>query len=352
YGLEILPTLSAKLVPEFGPGFSTRNLARMISFAERFSEPNVAARLAERLGWSHLVEILALTDPLAQEFYAEMARAENWSVRTLRQQICSQLFLRTAFSKKSEPEARQELARMRETDPPSPDLVFRDPYVLRFLGLQDTLAERDMEAAIIRDMEAFILELGAGFAFLERQKRMIVGGVDHYLDLLFFHRRLRRLVAIELKLGAFTPGDKGQMELYLAWLRENEQGPGEDTPLGLVLCAKKNEETVRLLGLDRGDIRVASYIAAALPEATLRERLQTAVVRLGPILEQETVGKRSSARRSKGGRNDPSQDSPQFSYPLSYEVQPRHGESSPTAPPLSFFHDSSSATRLARIPSN
>jgi predicted nuclease of restriction endonuclease-like (RecB) superfamily len=279
YGAEILPTLSAKLVPEFGPGFGVRNLARMIGFAEAFPDAGTVTALASHLGWSHWVEILALKDPLAREFYAEMARAERWSVRTLRERISTQLFLRTALSRKPVTLARTELAALREGSRLSPDLVFRDPYVLDFLQLKDTYAEKDLEAAILRDIEAFLLELGGGFTFAARQKRMTIDGVDHYLDLLLFHRGLRRLFAIDLKLGAFRPGDKGQMELYLAWLRENECLPGEDGPVGLILCADSNEETVRLLGLNEGPVRVASYLADVLPKKELERKLHDAVQR-------------------------------------------------------------------------
>lgn len=277
YGAEILPTLSAKLVPEFGDGFGVRNLARMIAFAETFPDFDAVIRLSGQLGWSHFVEILALKEPLAREFYAEMSRAENWSVRTLRTKIASQLYLRTALSKKPAALARQELATLRDENRLSPDLVLRDPYVLGFLQLKHAYAEKDLEAAILRDMEAFLLELGVGFAFVERQKRMAVGGVDHYLDLLFYHRRLRRLIAVDLKLGNFAPADKGQMELYLAWLKEHEPAEGEASPLGLILCAGKNDEAVRLLGLDQGDIRVASYLAKELPRRELERKLHEAV---------------------------------------------------------------------------
>jgi predicted nuclease of restriction endonuclease-like (RecB) superfamily len=277
YGELILPTLSAKLVPEFGKGFGARNLARMVGFADAFPDIKILTTLSAKLSWSHFVAILSVDDALAREFYAEMCRLEQWSVRTLEAKIGSQLFLRTALSKKPERLARKELAALREQDRLSPDLVFRDPYVLDFLGLKNSYAEKDLEAAILREMEAFILELGVGFTFVERQKRMTVGGVDHYLDLLFYHRRLKRLVAIDLKLGHFAPADKGQMELYLAWLNENEQAAGEGSPLGLILCAGKNEETVRFLGLDRGEIRVASYLAKALPKKELERKLHDAV---------------------------------------------------------------------------
>jgi predicted nuclease of restriction endonuclease-like (RecB) superfamily len=277
YGEQILPTLSSKLVPEFGEGFGARNLARMVGFAEAFPDIKILTTLSSKLSWSHFLAILTVDDTLAREFYAEMCRLERWSVRTLRTKIDSQLFLRTALSKKPEKLAREELAALRDQDRLSPDLVFRDPYVLDFLGLKDNYAEKDIEAAVLREMEAFILELGVGFTFVERQKRMAVGGVDHYLDLLFYHRRLKRLVAIDLKLGHFAPADKGQMELYLAWLKENEQDEGEDSPLGLILCAGKNDETVRLLGLDKGEIRVASYLAKALPRKELERKLHNAV---------------------------------------------------------------------------
>jgi predicted nuclease of restriction endonuclease-like (RecB) superfamily len=277
YGEEIIQTLSGKLTSEFGSGFGARNLARMISFAGAFPDFKILTTLSSKLSWSHFVIILTVDNGLAREFYAEMCRVERWSVRTLRTKIDSQLFLRTTLSKKPEKLARQELAALREQDRLSPDLVFRDPYVLDFLGLKNSYAENDIEAAILREMEAFILELGVGFAFVERQKRMTVGGVDHYLDLLFYHRRLKRLVAIDLKLGHFLPADKGQMELYLAWLKENELAASEASPIGLILCTGKNEETVRLLGLDRGEIRVASYLAEALPKKELERKFHDAV---------------------------------------------------------------------------
>ena len=187
------------------------------------------------------------------------------------------LFERTALSSKPEVLIRQELVELREEDRLSPDLAFRDPYLLGFLGLKDTYAERDLEAAILREMEAFILELGVGFAFLERQKRITVDGDDYYLDLLFLHRRLRRLVAIELKLGDFRPGDKGQMELYLRWLDKYERREDEEAPIGLILCAGRKQETVRLLDLEASDIRIASYWTEALPREQLERKLHQAV---------------------------------------------------------------------------
>jgi len=292
YGREIIQTLSGKLTREFGAGFSRSNLAGMVRFAELFPDRKIVQTLSTQLGWSHFTLLLRVADPLAREFYAELARLERWSVRTLQDRISSQLFLRTALSKKPEALARAELAMLRQDNRLSPDLVFRDPYVLDFLQLKDSYAERDLEAAILHDIEAFLLELGEGFTFVARQKRMTVDGEDYYLDLLFFHRRLRRLFAVELKLGAFRAADKGQMELYLAWLRENESLENEEKPVGLILCADRNEETVRLLGLNEGPVRVASYLADVLPRKELAKKLHDAVHRARARLTKTLPGMR------------------------------------------------------------
>lgn len=286
YGQEILQALSAQLTAEFGRGYSVRNLASMVRFAEVFPDLKIVSALLTQLGWSHFVSLIYLDTPLKRDFYAEMCRIERWSTRTLEKKIQSMLFERTALSKKPAQLAEQELQALRDEDKLTPDLVFRDPYLLDFLGLKDSYAEKDVEAAILREMEAFILELGVGFAFVERQKRITVDGDDYYLDLLFYHRRLRRLVAIDLKLGDFKPADKGQMELYLRWLDENERGEGEQAPLGLILCAGKKEETVRLLDVEKSGIKVASYWTEALPQEQLERKLHEAVQRARGQLEQ------------------------------------------------------------------
>ncbi|MBA4367722.1 MAG: DUF1016 domain-containing protein [Desulfobacterium sp.] len=278
YGDEILQTLSAKLTAEFGRGFSHRNLASMARFAEMFPDVRIVSALRRQVSWSHFIQIIYLDDPLKRDFYTEMCRIERWSTRTLEKKIQSMLFERTALSHKPEKLAEQELKKLREEDKLTPDLVFRDPYLLDFLGLRDTYAEKDLEVAILREMEAFILELGVGFAFLERQKRITVDGVDHYLDLLFYHRHLNRLVAIELKIGNFQAGDKGQMELYLGWLNRYERKPNEESPLGLILCAGKRHETVELLDLEKSRIKVSSYWTEALPKAELERKLHEAVL--------------------------------------------------------------------------
>lgn len=277
YGEKILPTLSAKLVPEYGEGFSARNLARMIRFAEVFPKQQIVSTLSTQLGWSHFVEIIPMNDQLQRDFYAEMCRVERWSVRTLRSKIDSMLFQRTALSKKPAKLAALEIKKLRQKDHLTPDLVFRDPYFLDFLGLKGAYQEKDLEGAILREMEAFILELGVGFAFMARQKRVQVGTKDYYLDLLFYHRKLKRLVAIELKLDRFKPEFKGQMELYLRWLEKHEQQNGENPPIGLILCASKEHEEIELLQLDKSGIRVAEYLTDLPPRKVLEKKLHQAI---------------------------------------------------------------------------
>ena len=205
-----------------------------------------------------------------------MCRIERWSVRTLREKIGGMLFERTALSRKPEELAEAGAGQAPRGGQLTPDLVFRDPYFLDFLGLADTYSEKDLETAILREMERFILELGAGFAFVARQKRIVIDGEDFYIDLLFYHRKLRRLVAIDLKLRAFQAADKGQMELYLRWLEKHEMEPGEETPIGLILCEDKGEEQVELLQLDRSGIRVATYLTELPPKDVLRKKLKAA----------------------------------------------------------------------------
>ena len=251
YGEEIVSALSAQLEQEFGRGFGEKNLRRMIQFAEAYPEREIVVSLLRQLGWTHFLRLIPIGDPLKRGFYAEMCRVENWSTRTLQQKIQSMLYERTALSKKPDKLIRQELKQLREEDKITPDLVFRDPYILDFLGLKDTYAEKDLEAAILREMESFILELGVGFCFVARQQRMQIDDRDYYLDLLFYHRKLRRLIAIDLKIGQFEAADKGQMELYLGWLKRYACEPEESAPLGMILCAGKSTEHVALLELQK-----------------------------------------------------------------------------------------------------
>jgi len=277
YGKEIVATLSQELSKEYGNGFSYSALTRMVRFAEIFPDAQIVATLSRQLSWSHFKEILPLKKPFQRDFYAEMCRIERWSVRTLRKKIDGMLYERTAISKKPEKLAKKELAALREEDRLTPDLVFRDPYFLDFLGLKDTFSEKDLELSILREMESFILELGVGFSFVARQKRITVDNEDYYLDLLFFHRKLKRLIAIELKLGKFKATYKGQMELYLRWLEKHEKEPGEETPLGLILCAGKASEQIELLQLDTSGIRVAEYMTELPKRELLEQKLHKAV---------------------------------------------------------------------------
>ncbi|MCY3665740.1 MAG: PDDEXK nuclease domain-containing protein [Gemmatimonadetes bacterium] len=269
YGKEIVATLSRQLVSKFETGFSAQNLRHMIRFAERFPEREIVSTLWRQLSWSHFKSLIYLDDPFKTEFYAEMCRVEHWSVRTLRDKIGSMLYERTAISRKPEEVARAELAHLREDD--------RHPYVLDFLGLNDRYLERDLEDAILREIETFLLELGDGFAFLGRQKRIQIDSDDFYLDLLFYHRRLRRLIVIDLKLGDFKAEYKGQMELYLRWLAKHEQQADEESPLGLILCAGKKEEQIELLELGQSGIHVAEYLTVLPPRELLRQKLHVAI---------------------------------------------------------------------------
>jgi predicted nuclease of restriction endonuclease-like (RecB) superfamily len=276
YGKQIVGALSRQLAAEYGKGFSDDNLFRMIQLAEVFSDREIVGTLSRQLGWSHFLLLLPLKEDLKREFYAEMCRVERWSVRTLREKINGMLYERTALSKKPAELAKQELATLRTADQFSPDLVFRDPYFLDFLGLKDTYSESDLEVAILREIESFLLELGGGFTFVARQKRMVIDGEDHSLDLLFYHRKLRRLIALDLKLGRFEAGFKGQMELYLRWLDRHEREAGEESPLGLILCESAGEEQVELLRLGASGIRVATYLTELPPKHLLEQKLRAA----------------------------------------------------------------------------
>lgn len=249
----------------------------MMKFSESFPDREIVATLSQTLSWSHFRELLSLNKPLQREFYAEMCRIEHWDVRSLRQKIDAMLYERIALSKKPEELIRKELQRLRETKQISPEFVFRDPYFLDFLGLRDRYLEKDLEDAILRELEQFLLELGNGFAFLARQKRIQLDNDDYYIDLLFYHRDLNRLIAIDLKLGGFKAEHKGQMELYLRWLNKHERREGEQQPLGIVLCADKKERLVELLELKQSGIHVAEYLTQLPPRKILEEKLHAAI---------------------------------------------------------------------------
>lgn len=287
-----MQTLSAKLIKEYGKGFTRDSLFRMMQFAEVFPDIEIVASLTRQLSWTHFVEILPLKDQLKRDFYAEMSRVERWAVRTLRDKINGMLYERTALSKKPEQLIKQEIKALREEDKVTPDLIFRDPYFLEFLNLADTYSEKDLENAILRELERFLLELGSDFAFVARQKRITVDGDDFYIDLLFYHRRLRRLVAIELKLGKFMPADFGQLEFYLRWLDKYERQTGEESPIGLILCSEKSTERVEILELEKHGIRVAEYLTELPDKKLLEQKLHDAI-----LLSREQVAQTETDKK-------------------------------------------------------
>jgi predicted nuclease of restriction endonuclease-like (RecB) superfamily len=278
YGQQIVVSLSRQLTDNFGRNFEEKNLRRMMQFSEVFNDEAIVVSLTRQLSWTHFITLIPLKNELQREFYTHMCRIEKWSVSTLRNKIDSMLYERTAISKKPEKLIRQEIKALSENDTLTPDLILKDPYILQFLGLKDTYSEKNLEDAILHELEHFILELGMGFTFIERQKRMVIDGEDFFLDLLFYHRKLKRLIAIELKLGKFKAADKGQMELYLRWLQKYEMEKGEKPPLGLILCSEGNKnEQIELLQLDKAGIRVAEYITELPAKNLLQQKLQKAI---------------------------------------------------------------------------
>ena len=209
YGKNIVALLSKQLINEFGTSFSEKNLRRMMQFASVFNEKEIVVSLIRQLSWTHFLAIIPIDDELKRQFYIEMCKIEKWSVRTFREKINSMLYERTMISKKPEETIKNELKQLNENNKITPDLVFRDPYFLDFLGLKDTYSEKDLEACIIAELQRFISELGTDFAFLSRQKRLMIDNRDFYIDLLFYHRRLKCLVAIDLKIGDFDAAHKG-----------------------------------------------------------------------------------------------------------------------------------------------
>ena len=277
YGKRVVAELSVLLTTEHGEIWNEKHLRRVMRFASVFPDREIVASLMRQLSWTHFLMLIPIEDPLKREFYIEMCKAEHWSVRTLQGRIASMMYERTAIAKKPDEVIRKDLAALRGDGKMSADLAFRDPYVLDFLGLHGDFTEKELEKALVADMRNAILELGGDMAFLAEQKRISVDNEDYYLDLLFFHRRLRRLVAIDLKIDTFKAEYKGQMELYLKWLEKNERREGEKKPIGLILCAGKNEEHVELLELGRSNIRVASYMTELPPKKVLEEKLRMAI---------------------------------------------------------------------------
>ena len=275
YGKRIVSMVATQLQNQYGTkGFEIRNIRRMMQFAQKIPKEQIVSQLATQLTWSHIIEVLPVKDSLAVEFYLTMSSSGRWGRNRLRKEIDSMLFERTAIATRPDELIKKELADLRDDSNMSPDLVFKSPYFLDFTGLKGMYSEKSLEDSLVAHLEQFILELGNGFTFVERQKRMIIDGEDFYLDLLFFHRKLHRLIAIDLKLGRFKAQYKGQMELYLRWLEAHEMEPGEEPPLGLLLCTEGGEEQIELLQLDKAGIKVAQYMTELPSRKVLMEQIR------------------------------------------------------------------------------
>lgn len=278
YGQNIVVTLSQLLTKTFGKGWSVRQLQNCLRIAETFPDEQIMHAMRAQLTWTHIKTIMYIENELKREFYIELCKNERWSSRQLEERISSMLYERTAISKKPEKTIKQDLESLKNEQKLSPDLVFRDPYFLDFLGLKDTYSEKDLETTIIAELQRFILELGNDFAFLARQKRITIDNEDYKIDLLFYHRKLKCLVVIDLKLDKFKAAYKGQMELYLRWLEKYEVVDGENSPIGLILCSDSNKEHIELLRLDESKIKVATYLTELPPIKLLQEKLHKAII--------------------------------------------------------------------------
>lgn len=275
YGKQIVASVARQLQAEYGKkGFEERTIRRMMQFAQMFPDFQIVSTLLTKLSWSHFLIVMPLKDDLQREFYLTMAAAERWSVRVLQSKIEGMLYERTAIATKPDELIKKELSTLRDDNVMSPDLVFKSPYFLEFTGLKGMYSEKTLEDCLVTHLEQFIIELGNGFSFVARQKRMIIDGEDFYLDLLFYHRRLHRLIAIDLKKGRFKAEYKGQMELYLRWLEANEVEPGEESPLGMLLCTEGGDEQIELLQLDKAGIKVAKYMTELPPREVLQRQIQ------------------------------------------------------------------------------
>ena len=278
YGKEILKTLSEKLTEKYGAGWGLKSLQHCLRAAYTFPEDEIAYALRIQLSWTHLRSLMFMEDTLERQFYMEMCRIEHWDTRTLDEKIDSQLYQRTAISQRPEEVIKRELDELRNADMLNPDIVFRSTYFLDMLGLPDVFSEKDLENSILNQLLEFIKELGSDFTFVDRQKRITVDSEDYFIDLLFFHRGLRRLVAIDLKLGKFKPAYEGQMRLYLRYLNKNDRKPWEEEPIGLILCSEGNTEHIQYFMLDAdSDIRVAQYYTDLPSKEILADRLQRAI---------------------------------------------------------------------------
>jgi predicted nuclease of restriction endonuclease-like (RecB) superfamily len=304
YGKALLRRLAEDLTPRFGRGFSERNLLAMREFyrawpipqtpSAELAGPGIAANILQNpqtpspapfpLPWSHYVRLLSVMNPQARSFYEDEALRGGWSVRQLDRQIATQFFERTQLSRN-----KAAILRRGQTPNPadqvSPEQEIKDPFVLEFLGLKDEYSENALEEALIQRLEEFLLELGSDFAFIARQRRLRVGDEWYRIDLLSFHRRLRCLVIIDLKIGKFTHADTGQMNLYLTYAREHWTLPDENPPLGLILCSEKNEAVAHYALGNLHNKVLSSQYKLALPD---EKKLAQEIVRTRKVLSQQT----------------------------------------------------------------
>jgi predicted nuclease of restriction endonuclease-like (RecB) superfamily len=277
YGKQIIINLSEMLTLNFGSGWSDKHLRHCLHTAETIEEEQIIYALQRQLSWTHIKTISYEDNPIKRQFYLEMAISQRWNTRTLADQMDKMLFERTAIAQQPSEQIQQALQELTTEDTINPDLFFKKSYVLDFLNLQRSYSEEDLENALISNIQEFIQELGNGFAFVERQKRISVDAIDYHLDLLFYHRKLRRLVAIDLKIGKFKPKYKAQMELYLKWLERYEMQTGEEKPIGLLLCSQGNTEHIELLMLDEKEIKVAQYLTELPSKEWFADKLHRAV---------------------------------------------------------------------------
>ncbi|CAN2044923.1 DUF1016 domain-containing protein [Candidatus Magnetomoraceae bacterium gMMP-1] len=287
YGKEVIANLARDLTNAFGKGWSKKQLHHCLRFAEIFPDEKIVSTLWRQLSWSHFKILIYQDTPLKRDFYLTMAVQERWSVRTLAERIDSQLYERTAISKKPEETIVRELAELRQKGRVNENLILKDPYILDFLELNDSYLEKDLEDAILRELQQFLLELGSGFTFIARQYRIQVDDDNYYIDLLFYNRKLKRLVAIDLKVGRFKAEYKGQMELYLRWLAKYEQESDELPPVGIILCAGKKQEQIELLEMGKSGIHVAEYLTTLPPKEILEQRLHQAIINAKLKLENK-----------------------------------------------------------------
>ena len=278
YGKQVLKTLSMQLTERYGKGWGFQTLQHCVRAAYTFTEDEIVYAVQRQFSWTHLRMLMSIHDPLKRRFYMEMCQIEHWDTRTLDKKIDDQLYERTAISRRSEDVIKRELQQVSKQQMLVPDRVFRSSYFLDMLGLPDIFTEKDLESSILTQMQQFINEIGTDFAFLARQKRITIDATDYFIDLLFYHRSLRRLVAIDLKLGKFKPEHEGQMRLYLRYLDRNERRQGEESPIGLILCSEGNTEHIEYLMLEEeSSIRVAQYYTQLPDKKVLAEKLQWAI---------------------------------------------------------------------------